>query len=461
MPSAFLLKIAVGLTLFFIHIQTYGIDELSHDGETFFKEGRLLYNVFFESPIHYFQLLTGIGESDALIHKYLYMTEYWSAGDLSLINDSKNVIRAHSLIHFVSGNSVFIHLAIFCMISLAAVRNLYLSVKPYIAQKNSIVFWILLLVPSTIFWTSSLMKEPFMFFGFTLFLRALVYEKILWKKILFTMISSSLLLAFKPYVLACILLSLICFGIYKFIFKRKVLISLFGIGVLVALFILVFQKPRDKVVHYLTRKQFDFVNVGKGGLHALSDTSFFYFQPHQYSNLEMKDNKVRLIKETDAYLIHFGSTQKPKPIHLKPNGEFWTIAYFAPGCTSYIETTPINDSYLQLIKNIPESLINASIRPFPNDPGSKLKFLSFVEVWILFAFLAFAIIKRRTLNSREKELLFVLFFFWFFLTLLIGWTTPVLGAISRYRFPAQLALVISSLIIIKPFINLKWKNTSS
>jgi hypothetical protein len=42
LPSAYLIKIAVGLLLFWVHIRTYGIGELSHDGERFFNEGRLL-----------------------------------------------------------------------------------------------------------------------------------------------------------------------------------------------------------------------------------------------------------------------------------------------------------------------------------------------------------------------------------------------------------------------------------
>ena len=84
-----------------------------------------------------------------------------------------------------------------------------------------------------------------------------------------------------------------------------------------------FQKPRDKIVNYLTRKQFDFVNVGKGGLHVLSDSCFYYFQPDQYKNLKMIGNEVILINETDAYIFKFGSTERPLPVHLKPTGKKW------------------------------------------------------------------------------------------------------------------------------------------
>ncbi len=93
------------------------MDDFSHDGQRFFREGEYLYNVFSVSATDYFKLLTGIGESPELLRKYLHMTNYWSAGDLILINDSKNVIRIHSLVHFFSGGNRLIHVAVFSFFS--------------------------------------------------------------------------------------------------------------------------------------------------------------------------------------------------------------------------------------------------------------------------------------------------------------------------------------------------------
>jgi hypothetical protein len=118
------------------------------------------------------------------------------------------------------------------------------------------------------------------------------------------------------------------------------------------------------------------------------------------------------------------------------------------------------DSYQQLIANIPEALFNASIRPLPNDPGSKLKYISMLEVWVLFAFLMYAIVNRRKIISGEKNIIVGLIIFALFLFVLIGWTTPVLGAITRYRFPAQLALVLVGLILIQPKSITLWKKQS-
>jgi hypothetical protein len=461
LPAAFLIKLLVGFLFNYIHERTYGQGDLSHDGGTFLIEAKYLNDVFFQSPKHYFQLLTGIGETPALIQQHLSMTEYWSAGDLTLINDSKNVIRVHSIIHFFSGGQMMIHLALMCLISLLAVKNLYLSIKKYVAIDKTVLFWALLLIPSTIFWTSSLLKEPLLFFGISLFLRAILYEEIVWRKTTFFSVSILLLIGFKPYVLLILIITLTFTSIYKFLFKQKFVVASLFIIFFTLLISFVVEKPKETVINYLTRKQFDFVNVGKGGLHVVADTCFFYFQPHQYESLKIIGDKIYLTKNITAYKAHFGSTQKPVVVYLQPNKKAWKMYYFHPGCMSYIETTPINNSSIQLIKNIPEALVNSVIRPWPSDPGSKLKLISFIESLGLFVFLVYAVWKRRKLDENEKLVVFGLMTFALLLFLLIGWTTPVLGAIARYRFPAQLALFIVGFILLKSSKFNLWKTTSS
>jgi hypothetical protein len=461
LPLAFLIKFGIGLLLILIHIKTYGVDELSHDGETFLKEGKLLNDVFFKSPLDYFRLLTGIGETQELINKYLYMTEYWDSGDLTIINDSKNVIRAHSIIHFFSGNSLIIHLGLMCLISTIAFRNVYLSFERFIGQNKKFIFWFLLLIPSTIFWTSSILKEPFMFLGLSFVVRTAFYNDPIRNKIIYSILAFCLLILYKPYILVCVLLALVATLVYNRVFKQRFALTVLSLLILVTAGGFLLEKPRERVVHYLSRKQFDFVNVGKGGLHVLSDTCYYYFQPHQYKYLFIKGNQVMLLKKTDAYIIEFGSLEKPIPVHLKPENKFWTSVYNAPGCASFIETTMIMDSPSQLVRNIPEALVNSLIRPFPKDPGSKLKYLALTETWFILAFLLLALIFRRPLRSEQRTMIFALSIFSLILLLLIGWTTPVLGAIARYRFPAQLALILIGLIILKPIKLRPWKSLSS
>lgn len=453
---AFILKFFIGYLFNIIHEFTYGFGDLSHDGSVFIFEAQQLNAVFKINPTAYFKFLFGIDDSAEAVIKYMPNTVYWSAGDLTLINDNKNVIRIHSIIQFFSFNQLYIHVSIICLLSLYGVKNLFESLKKHVTIPEKKLFWMLFLIPSTLFWTSSILKEPMLFLGFSLLLNSLLVQNTLTKKIFKLFIGIVLLIGFKPYILVCILIAFIVFLLFKFVFKFKIIYTTISSIVLAVLLSLLLPNQRITVLNYLTRKQFDFVNVGKGGLHVQADSCFYYFQPHQYENLKIQKDVV-LIKPSDAYVMRFGSTQKPKKIHLFPTGDHWRIHYYTIGCLSFIETTPINNSAIQLVKNIPEALLNSAIRPYPSDHGSNLKWLSIFETWALFIFMCFAIYKRRKLSNLEKSVAFSLFTFALLLFLLIGFTTPVLGATVRYRFPAQLAIIIIGLILID-FKKLKtWK----
>ncbi len=454
MMIAFLTKILVGFILIFIHTIYYGSGDLSHDGHTFMTEGKTLNNVFHESPYYYIELMLGIEKDRA----FAYQTAYWSPGDLTIINDSKNVIRLHSIIHFFSGNQVAIHVAVFCFLALIGIKLIFESIRKYIKINQNIAFWILLLPPSTIFWTSSMMKESILILGIGLFSYALLSKKTVTIKLLCFLLSIPLLLGFKPYVgiLLIFVLGYIIFS--KILFKDKHIIA-FPVSIIIILFLsLIYSETKDKFVNHLTRKQFDFMNIGKGGLHVLSDTCFYYFRPDQYKYLSFQGNNVILNKDVDASILRFGSTQQPVAVHLTPKGEVWQKVYQSKGCESYISITPINNSTLQLIKNIPEAIINAFFRPFPLDGGSNLKYLAIAEVLLMCLLIGFTFFKRRTLNITEKRIVTFLILFSLSLILLIGLTTPVNGAIVRYRFPAQLATVIVILISLDPLKLKFWKN---
>ena len=114
---------------------------------------------------------------------------------------------------------------------------------------------------------------------------------------------------------------------------------------------------------------------------------------------------------------------------------------------SYIHVTQIKDSPIQLLKNIPEALVNVLFRPFITDSGSWLIFPAIIEtiaIWILL-FLGLRYLKY--CSKEQKGILIGIVTFVILLSLLIGWVTPVLGAINRYRIPVMLGLVLMGYIL--------------
>ena len=93
--------------------------------------------------------------------------------------------------------------------------------------------------------------------------------------------------------------------------------------------------------------------------------------------------------------------------------------------------------------------MNSYFRPFPSDPGSTLKYPAMIETWIITLFLMYSIYKRRKLSKQEIGLITSLIIFSLFLLVIIGWTTPIIGAIYRYRLPAQLAILLIATLLFQ------------
>lgn len=443
-------KIAAGFSFLYIYTKFYGNGALSADAGAFMKESLILNNVFWESPLDYFKLIIGWDSNDHLMYQYLSETNHWDPGAQAILSDNRNILRVHSLIHFFSRNMVSIHVLVMSVISLIGIKQFYLAAKDHSEIPPKYLYAILLLFPSVLFWTSSILKEPLMFLGLGLFARGIMQISLSRKKKIGLVSGGTLLLlAFKPYILFCILPAVLFYFIYILIPKWKVLISFAVLLIIGVIGAFALPNQRNKFVHTLSWKQYDFKNVGKGGIHALGDSCFYYFDQDQLSELIIEGDSVSIDKEITAKVIYPGSIDDPTPIRLYPTGQKWYIYFENDRSDGFIETTKINDSFIRLIKNIPEALFNSLLRPHIGDPGSWLKYPAMIEVLVLFLFLGYTLFYRRQLNEREVGIVWSLLLFAILLALMIGWVTPVLGAIVRYRIPSFIALLYIGLMLYR------------
>jgi len=448
MPIAFSVKAIVGIFFSYVYIYSFDKNCEPSDAVRFLDESKRLKDVFYVSKLDFFHLLTGFGETPKLAHTYLSKSFLWNAGNFSIINDSKNVIRANTLIQFISFGSSFVHILIFTSFSLIGIQQIHKAIQPHVSINSTLLFYSLILFPTLLFWASSPLKEPILILGIGLLIRSLLLKDRTHKRIIIGTIGFVLLLSFKPYIIYCAIPSLLFIFLNNCFNKQKIIKSLtiLFLGGFIILFY--FNTERQKLTEYISRKQFDLENVGKGGIHVYGPNCFYYFKPENYKNFLKKDAEIRLIHPSFAYKLSYDLTQIPEKIYLKPTLEKWKIHIIMPGTSSYFKTTEINNSFAQLIKNIPEALVNTNFRPYLFEKGSTLKYLSIIEIWSLFSFLGIAIYKRKKLNYTEIKIILSLLIFIFFLSILIGWTTPISGAIVRFRLPIQLAFICIGSILI-------------
>lgn len=458
----FLIKSLVSLLFIYIFTYYYGIGNVDFDSYQYYVDGKILNNVFYESPLDYFKLLTGIGEDMQMAEKYLHYTGKWFYSYTFFLDDAKNVIRLSSIIHFFSQGSFVVQFLFFDLIAVIGILFCVKAISKLTQLTNQLVFYIILFFPSLLFWGSGLLKEPLLLLGIGLFLFSVFKNnQTLILRIITILISLIILVAFKPYVLISIILILIIYLIHKY-FKIKLIFSflllcLVGISVLYLV-----PSIKHKVVNTISFKQHDFINTGSGGLFCIDSISGkeFNIAPQFQNKIKLEGKKIIIKDKIEIFEINRYKKNVISMVVDSTSNINLKLAIILIKSQSYIPITPIKTSLNQLILNIPEALINSLFRPWFGDPGKEFKYFAMIETFLIFTFLILAIKRRRSLSDLEKILVFSLIILILSLSIIIGWTTPILGAIVRYRIPVYLAILLISFIIIEPPKRWKKENIS-
>jgi len=95
----------------------------------------------------------------------------------------------------------------------------------------------------------------------------------------------------------------------------------------------------------------------------------------------------------------------------------------------------------------PQAVFNTLLRPLPNEIGSMLMIPAIIENVLLVIFTLMAIFFHNKKLQHIRIIYFSLFFC-LVLSVITGITTPVLGALVRYRIPVLPFLCIALFLII-------------
>ncbi|WP_159038397.1 hypothetical protein [Brumimicrobium mesophilum] len=437
----FSLKIAYALFFLYVYTYHYGGGELTADAGAFFKESIVLHNVFYESPYDFFQFFFGLNENPEFIDKYLSSTTHWNGGKTLLFNDSRNVIRTNALLLFITGGQVIVHFIIFSFASFIGGVDLFQWLKKKSNIPPPILLSMLTLAPSLAFWSSSLIKEPLMILGLFLLIRGVFDTISIPRRTWRILVGFILTLGFKPYVLICFVIVLIFYLSFSKLFKRQWLtlltFSIFGISVLLS------TGYSDKIAYIIANQQEDFINLRDGGLYLQGDDEHYYYI--YYANrdhFKLENGNAVLLEPVGAHYLKKNENFERFPMKLEEVGRTYKIHLHLHETSSKVEVTPIRDNFWQMLLNIPESFINSFFQPIPNKQSTWLQYPAFFEN-ILFAILAVLtfILFPRKLNQSDKRIVSTLLLFAAFIAMIVGWTTPVSGAIVRYIIPAYIAIL--------------------
>jgi hypothetical protein len=429
-------------------------DRIQGDALNFLVDSKIIRDYAEKEPVGYLRVLSGIdGDDTTLFKTHLASTQIWSYGENGdLINDNRLIIRINSVIHFFSSGNVYTHILFFSFFAYLGLILIYQALEPYVVARR-FFFFTLIALPSIGFWGSGLTKETLVLLAIGMFLysfmQLLKKEQVFTSLVLFVL-SLFLLFANKPYVgLVLVPVSLVLVLGARSGWKTKFLYLWTGLIVITAV-LLSYTPDRYNLVEKVSYKQRDMINVCKGGIFFITDSSFCAFDYVYFDHFDTLNRMIRVTQKTPGEYKLFGENEF-RPFEIEPSQHEFEIYHILVPSNSFVEVTPIAYNGWRMVATIPEALMNTLIRPFPTDPGSPFKLVNFTQNMWMIAFAAWVIFKRRKiLSGKEKYLVYTFCMVALIILLVIGWTTPVFGAIVRYKVPAEFFLVTALYILYKP-----------
>ena len=302
----------------------------------------------------------------------------------SLMNESRLLIKLNAILNIIGFKNYFFNSITFILMGFVGE---FLIFKSLLLKFNfkypKILFWSMVLFPSIFLWSSGILKEPLIILSFGLILNSLSRKsKTKWLSISTFTIALLIIFKVKFYVFICFFPALISYLISeKTKLKPPRLIFAFCIIIALALLIMGNMKSSYNPLKILSEKQNDFITLSE-----LFDTG------------------------------------------------------------SAFKMTPIEPNIISLIKAIPMGAVNGFLRPFPKNINKLLQLLPLIEnilLYLLFLYLSFKIaFLKIEVNKDVKNILWNSLFFISMLFVLTGISTPVIGALVRYKVPGLIFIII-------------------
>ncbi len=382
------LKVIAGTVLWAIYTYYYP-ERSTSDAFRFFDDAKVMHQALFEDPSSYFKMLLGYDVDDPALQKYIVRMFNWDKEyNYFLYNDSRTMLRFNAICMLFSFGNYHVHTIVMSLFSLVGGIYLFKAFYSFLEDKKHLLLISIFCIPSVMFYTSGVLKEGILLAGIGFFFYSIFKIPKEYKKPkywLLLLIGILILLIMKIYVFICLAPALAYYMLSHRVLKEKPFLVFVGFNILAF-----------------------------AGLYLLSivapDKDIFYML------YKKKDDFMNVAMQYEA--------------------------------GSFISTPELRPKPLSFLLYIPFAIYTVLMRPYIWEPGSALvRFAAIENILLLFCMIIpFFVWRKRSLE--EKRVIYFLTTFIFYLYILIGFTTPVLGALSRYKVPALPFILIISLFFI-------------
>lgn len=373
--AVFILKIIFGISLWAIYTYHYTYRNTS-DAFRFFDDATIIFNATKGHFWHFARIISGINSDAEYLKPYLEETSHWYRPyDYGLLNDDRTLIRFNAILLFFSFGYYHVHIVFMNFLSLAGLFAIYKTVASVLPDRKTEVFASVFFIPTVLFWGSGVLKEGLLLFALGLFMHALhkISQRNVSVKIFAVLLFSlCLLILTKVYILLCFLPALVSMAVVR-LTGRKMAVMKFA----------------------LTHVLLVLLAINIHHIHS------------EYNILE-----ILQVKQRDFYNV----------------AELWNAG-------SAIDIGRLEPNLRSFIIHIPGALAAVFFRPHLLEADSAFLVASALENFIILALAAFYFFHLKKPGTFNMPWVLFCLSFVIFLALLIGWTTPVMGAMVRYKLP--------------------------
>jgi hypothetical protein len=385
--AAFLAKVLAGTALWALYTYVL-VDRPNADIYRYFDDSAVMFGALKTAPGDYLRMLTGIGNDSPHFDSQYYrvMNNWYRQYESNMYNDAHTIIRFNALVRLFSFGSIHVHTVFAAFLAFVGSIGLAKAVGALLSQLEKPVFLAVLVVPSVLFWSSGVIKETFLMFALGLLIWlvfGMARGRLNGALLLIAIPLTTLLFFLKFYVLLSMVPALLAFGWCRFRPSRPWLKF-----VIVHLVFLVAGANSEKVI-----PGFDILDT-------------LAWKQKDFIGLAVSVN----------------------------SGSYVPTPYLEPTLASFVSAAP-------------HALYTTFLGPLAAWRNGALGLVSALETLALLALLLLLLRHRRTWKDVDQAFLYYCISFCLLLALVIGWTTPVMGAVVRYRVPLLPFLLFAALSV--------------
>ncbi len=391
----FTLKFILGISVYYVYTYYY-TDRKTADVFKYFDDAKYLYDhVYHHHQVRFWKIIFGIQNESSEIHNHLKETNYWFKPHASnVFNDNRTVIRFNAVIYLFSFGYYHVHTLVLSTLSFIGLTGIYRTYIYEFSERKKELILACFLIPSVLFWGSGILKESILIFGIGIFVFAftrVIYVKKNIKYILVVLGTLGLLAITKTYVLIVLIPSVLAWIMIYYFKLQKIGWTFFMVNI--GLIVLVFNAKHINQSIDLT------------------------------GNLKYKQRDfINVARDTKA-----GST---------------------------IKLGELDDTAWSYLKNTPQAIVNGMFRPTLIEVKNIFFALTAIENTFFMVLIILVLFFFKKPTIKQLPYLYFGLYFTLLLTILIGLTVPVLGAIARYKIPIM-PFTMSILLLSIDYLKIK------